>query len=479
MVRRSPEYYNVLNKWDVERQKKLIGNVKFQTLFPAEGGGILSPGNDFGWLHYTWIDIGTPNVSFLVALDAGSDLLWVPCDCIKCAPLSGYHGSLDKDLSVYNPSNSKTSRHLPCSHKLCDQGRSCKSPKQPCPYNINYYTENTSTSGLLVEDTLYLASSGGHTSVTAPVIFGCGRMQSGGYLDGIAPDGVLGLGFGDVSVPSILATSGLVHNSFSMCFQDDNSGRILFGDRGVSNQKSTIFVPLEGKYLTYVVKVDEFCIKKECLDQTNFQALVDSGSSFTYLPNDIYRRVSLEFDRQINASRYAYDDPSWEYCYETSQLGMPAIPSLTLILAVNKSFTVSNPIFLLYDKQEEIVGFCLALQPAKQSLGIIGQNFMMGYRVVFDRESMELGWSRSNCRDLDNSKSIPLTPPSQNQTDDNQLPTNEQQSSPNSRAVSPAVASRTPNSVPSSAVHQVFSWFSCSPLLALFTVSIIGWHMFL
>ena len=43
-----------------------------------------------GWdrLHYTWIDIGTPNVSFMVALDAGSDLLWVPCDCINCAPFS-------------------------------------------------------------------------------------------------------------------------------------------------------------------------------------------------------------------------------------------------------------------------------------------------------------------------------------------------------------------------------------------------------
>lgn len=46
-------------------------------------------------LHYTWIDIGTPNVSFLVALDSGSDLLWVPCDCVQCAPLSAsYYGSL-------------------------------------------------------------------------------------------------------------------------------------------------------------------------------------------------------------------------------------------------------------------------------------------------------------------------------------------------------------------------------------------------
>lgn len=42
-----------------------------------------------------WIDIGTPNVSFLVALDAGSDLLWVPCECVQCAPLSAsYYSSL-------------------------------------------------------------------------------------------------------------------------------------------------------------------------------------------------------------------------------------------------------------------------------------------------------------------------------------------------------------------------------------------------
>lgn len=51
-------------------------------------------------LHYAWLDIGTPNVSFLVALDAGSDLLWVPCDCIQCAPLSGYRGSLVGQLSA-------------------------------------------------------------------------------------------------------------------------------------------------------------------------------------------------------------------------------------------------------------------------------------------------------------------------------------------------------------------------------------------
>lgn len=178
----------------------------------------------------------------------------------------------DKDLRMYSPAESRTSRHLPCSHKLCQLGPSCKSPKQPCPYNINYYSENTSSSGLLVEDTLYLASSDGRTSVQASVIIGwvysipsdiflyescienhtnvgcsCGRRQSGDYLDGVAPDGLLGLGFGDISVPSFLAWAGLVRDSFSMCFQEDDSGRIFFGDQGVSTQQSTPFVPANGK----------------------------------------------------------------------------------------------------------------------------------------------------------------------------------------------------------------------------------------
>lgn len=29
--------------------------------------------------------LGTPGMKFLVALDTGSDLFWVPCECGKCA----------------------------------------------------------------------------------------------------------------------------------------------------------------------------------------------------------------------------------------------------------------------------------------------------------------------------------------------------------------------------------------------------------
>ncbi|XP_072980979.1 aspartic proteinase-like protein 1 isoform X1 [Typha angustifolia] len=469
---RSTEYYEALVRSDLQRQKRRLGG-RYQRLYPSEGSETFSLGNDFGWLHYTWIDIGTPNVSFLVALDAGSDLLWVPCDCIQCAPLSGYHSSLDKDLGMYSPTESRTSRHLPCSHEMCALGSSCKSPKQPCPYNINYYSENTSSSGSLVEDILYLVSSDGHKSIQASVIVGCGRTQSGGYLDGIAPDGLLGLGFGDIAVPSSLARSGLVRNSFSMCFVEENSGRIFFGDQGISTQQSTPFVPLNGKYVTYIVEVERVCIGPKCLGEIGLQALVDSGSSFTFLPEDAYKKVTLEFDKQVNGSRVEYSESPWDYCYKASPLEMPEVPTLTLTFAVNKSFVVINPIFPFYGKEGELAGFCLALQSSAESLGTIGQNFMTGYHMVFDRENLKLGWSRSDCRDADSSKSVPLTPP--HNRPENPLPTNEQQSSPSGHAVSPAVAGKAPTSTNSLAASTMLvEHFCLLLLLTLFTVISIG-----
>ncbi|GAB4827811.1 hypothetical protein Ancab_040034 [Ancistrocladus abbreviatus] len=93
-VMKSLEYYQMLLSNDFQRQQMKL-RPRFQLLFPSEGSEMMSSRNELGWLHYTWIDIGTPNISFLVALDAGSDLLWLPCDCIRCAPLSAsYYSSL-------------------------------------------------------------------------------------------------------------------------------------------------------------------------------------------------------------------------------------------------------------------------------------------------------------------------------------------------------------------------------------------------
>lgn len=74
----------------------------------------------------------------------------------------------------------------------------------------------------------------------------CGKKQSGEYLNGVAPDGLMGLGLGDISVPSLLSKAGLMRNSFSLCFDEEDSGKIYFGDMGPSMQ-STQFLPTNNK----------------------------------------------------------------------------------------------------------------------------------------------------------------------------------------------------------------------------------------
>uniref|UniRef100_A0A2P2J7C0 Peptidase A1 domain-containing protein n=1 Tax=Rhizophora mucronata TaxID=61149 RepID=A0A2P2J7C0_RHIMU len=317
--RNSFEFMQALLHNDLKRRRIKLASQN-QLLFPAQGSQTLFFGNDLAWLHYTWVDIGTPNVSFLVALDTGSDMFWVPCDCIDCAALSyGYYKFLDRDLGEYSPSSSSTSKHLSCSHQLCELGSNCKNLKDPCPYIINYDDANTSSAGYLIEDKLHFASvnDASRRKVQASVIIGCGRKQTGSYLDGAAPDGVMGLGPGSISVPSLLSKAGLIKNSFSLCFDDNGSGRILFGDQGHTSDHSTPFLPEEGKYDTFFVRVESCCIGNLCLKSSGFKALVDSGSSFTFLPTDIYHTVVLEFDKQVNAKRISYQQVPWNYCYNT------------------------------------------------------------------------------------------------------------------------------------------------------------------
>ncbi|KAK7275729.1 hypothetical protein RIF29_16851 [Crotalaria pallida] len=452
--RNNSEYLRFLLSSDLTRQRMRLGS-QYEYMYPSEGSKTFSFGNVLSWLHYTWIDIGTPKVSFLVALDTGSDLLWVPCDCIECASLSaGNYNVLDRDLNEYSPSLSSTSRHIPCSHQLCDSNFNCKGPKDPCPYILNYATENTSSSGFLIEDKLHLAPNGRHaeqSSVQASIILGCGRKQSGGYLDGAAPDGLLGLGPGSISVPSLLAKAGLVPNSFSICLNENDSGRILFGDQGHTTQRSTPLLPVNGKFISYIVGVESICVRSFCLKQTGFEALIDCGSSFTYLPSDIYEKVVAEFDKQVNATRISKPySGSFDHCYKASSQKLNNIPPMKFIFSENQTFLIQNPVIASPTNQEH-TEFCLTVFQTDTDYATIGQDFLMGNRMVFDRENLRFSWSSSNCQDSMGDEAN-FTSPSHGGSA-NPLPANQQQNVTNTRAVPPAIAGQT-SSKPSMATKS-------------------------
>uniref|UniRef100_A0A0D9XG71 Peptidase A1 domain-containing protein n=1 Tax=Leersia perrieri TaxID=77586 RepID=A0A0D9XG71_9ORYZ len=401
------EYYAALAGHDLRRRSLAAGAGAGAEFAFADGNDTYRL-NDFGFLHYAVVALGTPNVTFLVALDTGSDLFWVPCDCLKCAPLqSPSYGNLKFD--VYSPSESTTSRKVPCSSSLCDLQNACRSKSNSCPYSIQYLSDNTSSSGVLVEDVLYLTSDSAQSkTVAAPIMFGCGQVQTGSFLGSAAPNGLLGLGMDSKSIPSLLASKGLAANSFSMCFGEDGHGRINFGDTGSSDQKET---PLNSYKQTpyYNITITGITVGAKSIN-TEFAAIVDSGTSFTALSDPMYTQITSSFDAQVHSNRNQLDSTMpFEFCYSISS-NRDAHPNVSLTAKGGGIFPVNDPIITITDNAFTPIGYCLAIMKS-EGVNLIGENFMSGLKVIFDRERMVLGYNFDQSSRLPVNTSPSAVPP--------------------------------------------------------------------
>ncbi|KAG1361006.1 Peptidase A1 [Cocos nucifera] len=305
----SVEYYATLARHD---RALADGGHPDKDLAFVDGNKTVS----LGFLHYAFVALGTPNLTFLVALDTGSDLFWVPFE----------------DILYF-----KTEETIP-------------------------------------------------KVVKAPIVFGCGRFQTGVFLDGTAPNGLFGLGLKKVSVPSVLASKGYTSDSFSMCFGSDGIGRIYFGDKGSSDQEETPF-HVNHRHPTYNISFTGLEVGNISVD-VKFSAIVDSGTSFTYLADPEYTKLA----ESVQENRHKSDpDIPFEYCYKLSpNQSSIMLPETNLTTKGGSRFPVNVPIIFVSYEQRTFA-CCLAIVKSHR-LNIIGQNFMTGLRIVFDRERMILGY---------------------------------------------------------------------------------------
>ncbi|KAF7828994.1 aspartyl protease family protein 1-like [Senna tora] len=414
----SREYYVAMSHRDrIFRGRGLAGSDGTPLTFA--GGNETYRLSSFGYLHYANVTVGTPALSFLVALDTGSDLFWLPCNCNSSTCVQSLQTSNGQSikLNIYGPSASSTSKNVFCNSTLCQQQNQCPSSSSNCPYEILYLSNGTSSAGILVEDVLHLITDDNQTKeADTRITFGCGQVQTGSFLSGAAPNGLFGLGMDSISVPSILAKQGLTSNSFSMCFGSDGLGRIRFGDNGSSDQLKTSF-NLKTSQPTYNVSITQIVVGGNAAD-LEFNAIFDSGTSFTYLNDPAYTQITTSFNTMIkeNRSNSEYQGLPFEFCYDLSanQTNFE-VPLLNLTMKGGDNYNVNDPILLL-SNGNEAVGYCLGIVKS-DDVNIIGQNFMTGYNIVFDRDNMILGWKDSDCNgdELSNSNASPTngshTPP--------------------------------------------------------------------
>lgn len=406
----SAGYYSVMAQRDRFVQgRKLSGTATGDnTQLTFVNGNETIQLSSLGYLHYANVSVGTPSLSYLVALDTGSDLFWLPCDCISC--VHGYKTKSGKvhAFNIYSPNKSSTSTKVSCDSSYCEQEH-CSLANDTCSYMVAYVSGGTVSAGILVEDTLHLITNDNkEKAVDARIVFGCGMVETGSFLEGGAPNGLFGLGMNNKSVPSVLASEGFTANSFSMCFGSNGTGRISFGDKGSSGQAETPF-NIEQQNTTYNVSVTKVTVGVN-VTNASFTAIFDTGTSFTYLSDPAYTMIAKSFTSQVQEKRHSIDpNIPFEYCYDLSANQQSfETPSLILTMQGGKEFNVTDPIVIVSDKKGSDF-YCLALIKSNDE-NIIGQNFMTGYNIVFDREKMVLGWETSDCYDTQTSSSPASAP---------------------------------------------------------------------
>ncbi|KAK9670662.1 hypothetical protein RND81_13G216200 [Saponaria officinalis] len=388
------EYYTAMAHRDHFHGRRLADRTRLT--FAAGNETFHIP--DLGFLYYANVSVGTPELWFLVALDTGSGLFWLPCDCTtNCAQSFEFSPTETIDFNIYSLSTSSSGKEMSCTNPLC--GRGCIPSQSHCPYRVEYLSANTSSTGYVVEDVLHLRTDTGPSKfIDVTIPFGCGVIQTGHFLEAGAPNGLFGLAMDAISLPSVLARQKLAADSFSMCFSRDGIGRISFGDKGSHNQGQTPVTPNLSEL--YFVRITHVAVGHN-VSAASMDVIFDTGTSFTYLTDPVYSLLSEQFNTQVR-DRRARVDPSnpFQFCYEmTSSPEDLIVPPINLTFGGGSQFSVVHP-WITIATEDGTLFYCLAvIKSEHDGINIIGENFMTGYRIVFDNEKPAIGWMASDCSD--------------------------------------------------------------------------------
>ncbi|XP_023000670.1 aspartyl protease APCB1 [Cucurbita maxima] len=373
-------------------------------------------------LYYTYIMVGEPPRPYFLDIDTGSDLTWVQCDapCTSCG----------KGRSpLYKP---KRENVVSFKDSLCMEvqrnynGDQCATCHQ-CDYEIQY-ADQSSSLGVLVKDEFTLKfSNGSLTKLNA--IFGCAYDQQGVLLNTLSKtDGILGLSRAKVSLPSQLASQGIINNVVGHCLTGDpaSGGYMFLGDDFVPQWGMAWVAMLDSPsmdfYQTKVVRIDygSSPLSFDTWGSNRGRVVFDSGSSYTYFTKEAYSQLVASLE-ELSAFGLIVQDSSDIICWRTES-------SIRSVKDVKKFF---KPLTLQFESRFWIVStkleippenylvinkegnVCLGILDGSQvhddgSTTILGDNALRGKLVVYDNVNNRIGWTSSDCHNPRRMKRLPL-----------------------------------------------------------------------
>ncbi|XP_049936516.1 aspartyl protease AED1-like [Nymphaea colorata] len=352
------------------------------TTLPATSGEAL------GALEFiVKIGLGTPKEDFLMLFDTGSDVTWVQCE--PC-PSSCY----TQEGPRFNPSASATFQYFPCNATQCRElenegNRAACDGSIRCTYEVRYGDGTDHSSGHFGRDTLTLTSR----DAFANFPFGCGLEQVGNFGRGA---GLLGLGRNKLSLVSM--TAKYYDSVFSYCLPSPSStGFLTFGpDPGSESASFTRLLTVPHVPTFYLVSLIGISVGGKPLNMSSSQGMIlDSGTSFTGLPDPVYAALKTAFHSHMSAYSSVPGTNGLDTCYDFSGHTSILIPRVTFHFEGGTDLDLQADAIMI-GAGAGMSEVCLAFVPQAQ-LGILGNWQQRRTQIIHDLPRSRIGFVPGAC----------------------------------------------------------------------------------
>ncbi|XP_052158525.1 aspartyl protease APCB1-like [Oryza glaberrima] len=358
--------------------------------------------------YYTAMYIGNPPRPYFLDVDTGSDLTWIQCDapCTNCA--KGPH-------PLYKPEKPNV---VPPRDSYCQElqgNQNYGDTSKQCDYEITY-ADRSSSMGILARDNMQLITADGERE-NLDFVFGCGYDQQGNLLSSPAnTDGILGLSNAAISLPTQLASQGIISNVFGHCIAADpsNGGYMFLGDDYVPRWGMT-WMPIrngpENLYSTEVQKVNygdqQLNVRRKAGKLT--QVIFDSGSSYTYLPHEDYANLIASLKSLSPSLLQDESDRTLPFCMkpdfpvrsmdDVKHLFKPlSLVFKKRLFILPRTFVIPPEDYLIIsDKNNICLGVLDGTEIGHDSAIVIGDVSLRGKLVVYNNDEKQIGWVQSDC----------------------------------------------------------------------------------
>ncbi|KAF8047662.1 hypothetical protein N665_2889s0001 [Sinapis alba] len=326
------------------------------------------------------LKIGTPPVEMEAILDTGSEIIWTQClPCLNC-----YY----QRNPIFDPSKSSTYKQ-----------KQCNTPDQSsCDYAL-LYGDQSYSKGSLATETVTIQSSSGHSYVMPETVIGCSH-NSSGFLT--TASGIVGLSWTSLSLISQMGKNML--GAFSYCFSPEGTSKINFGSNAIvsgDGAVSTTMFTKKEKPGFYYLNLDAVSVGETRVETlgTPFHAVdgnmvIDSGTTFTYLPASYCSLVRESMEKVVTAERvtYANDDT---LCYKTDT--MDIFPVITMHFSGGADLVLDkNNTYMSNGQAICLMIMCGPMTPIAEE-AVFGNRAQNNFLVGYDHSSLLVSFKPTVC----------------------------------------------------------------------------------